>query len=137
MSRENVEIVRELIDANRSDDLESRIEANLALWDPSCEYTSVTAAVEPRTYRGHDGIRRYLGDLAERWAEWRSEAEEVIDAGPDTVLATIRFRATGKHSGAPIEARLGVVFVLSDGKLLRGRTYQSRDEALEAVGLRE
>ena len=137
MAQENVAIARQLIEAHRSDDLESRIEANVALWDPSCEYTSVTAAVEPHTYRGHDGIRRYLGDLAERWAEWRSEAEEIIEAGPDTVLATIRFRATGKHSGAPIEARLGVVFVLSDGKLLRGHTYQSRDEALEAVGLWE
>jgi hypothetical protein len=29
------------------------------------------------------------------------------------------------------------VFVLSNGKLLRGRTYPSREEALEAVGLRE
>ena len=137
MSRENVEIVRELIEANRSDDLESRIESMLALWDPSCEYTSVTAALEPHTYRGHDGIRRYIGDLAQRWAEWRSEAKEVIDAGPDTVLATFRFRAVGKHSGAPIEAQLTVVFVLADGKLLRGRTYSSRAEALEAVGLRE
>ena len=26
--------------------------------------------------------------------------------------------------------------VLSDGKLLRGRTYPSREEALEALGLR-
>ena len=137
MSRENVEIVRQIIEASHSDDLESRIEATVALWDASCEYTSVTAALEPNTYRGHDGLRRYLGDLAERWAEWRSEVEEVIDAGPDTVVATMRFRATGKHSGAPIEARLGVVFVLSDGKLLRGHTYQSRDEALEAVGLSE
>jgi ketosteroid isomerase-like protein len=137
MSQENLDIARRLIEANRSDDLESRIEASVALWDLSCEYTSVTAAVEPHTYHGHDGIRRYFGDLAKRWAEWRSESEEVIDAGPDTVLATIRFRALGKDSGAPIEARLAVVFVLSDGKLLRGRTYPSRGEALEAVGLSE
>ena len=137
MSRENVEVVRELVEAHRSDELESRIDANVALWDPSCEYTSVTAVVEPRTYRGHDGIRRYLGDLAERWAEWRTDVEEVIDAGPDTVLATIRFRAVGKHSGAPIDARLAVVFVLSDDKLLRGRTYPTREEALEAAGLSE
>ena len=137
MSRENVEIVRKLIEANRSDDLESRIEPMLALWDPSCEYTSVTAAVEPHTYHGHDGLRRYLGDQAERWAKWRSEVEDVFEVGPDTVVATFRFSAVGKDSGAPIEARLAVVFVLSDGKLVRGRTYPSREEALQAVGLSE
>ena len=137
MSQENLEIVRELIEANRSDDLEARIEASVALWDPNCEYTSRTAVVEPHTYRGHDGIRRYIGDLAERWATWRSEVVDVVEVRPDTVVASIRFCAVGKDSGAPIEARLGIVFVLSDGMLLRGHTYQNRDEALEAVGLSE
>jgi ketosteroid isomerase-like protein len=132
---QNVELVRQAIETNRSDDLEARIDPDLPLWDPSCEYTSVIAALEPHTYRGHDGIRRYFSDLADRWAEWRSEAEEVFDMSPDTVFATIRFRAIGKDSGVPIEARLGSVFVLSRGKLLRGRTYPSREEALEAAGL--
>jgi ketosteroid isomerase-like protein len=134
MSRENVEIARQAIEANRSHDLAARLEAGLVLWDGSCEYTSVIAALEPHTYRGHEGIRRYFSDLADRWAEWRSEAEEVVDLGSNTVLATVRFRAIGKHSGVPVEARLGVVFVLSDGKLLRGHTYPSREEALEAAG---
>jgi ketosteroid isomerase-like protein len=137
MSRQNVDVVRQAIEAHRSDDLEARIEALVAFWDPSCEYTSVVAALEPHTYRGHDGIRRYVSDLADRWAEWRSEAEEVFEVGPDTVFATVRFRALGKDSGVPIDARLGAVFVLSEGKLLRGQTYPSREEALEAAGLSE
>jgi ketosteroid isomerase-like protein len=142
MSRENVEIVRQAIEANRSDDLdarneEDRVARRVALWDPHCEYTSVMAALEPATYHGHAGIRRYLGDLGERWAEWRAEPDEVFDVGPDTVVATFRFRAVGKDSGVPVEARLGSVFVLSEGKLLRGRTYLSRKEALKAAGLSE
>ena len=137
MSRENVEVVRQVIESNRSDDLEARMEAALALWDPSCEYTRVTAAVDPQTYRGHDGIRRYLSDMADSWAEWRSEVEDVFEVGPDTVVATIRSRLIGKDSGVPVETRLGVVFVLSQGKILRGQAYPSRQEAFEAVGLRE
>jgi ketosteroid isomerase-like protein len=138
----NVEIVREAIVASRSSDLDARNEEDgvarrLALWDPECEYTSVMATLEPATYRGHDGIRRYLSDLAKRWSEWRAEPEEVFDVGPDTVLATFRFRAVGKDSGVPVEARLGSVFVLSRGRLVRGRTYPSRKEALEAAGLHE
>jgi ketosteroid isomerase-like protein len=137
MSRENGEIVRRAIEANTSDDHEARTEAFVALWDPSCEYTSVIAALEPSTYRGHDGIRRYVSDLAERWAEWRSEVEDVFEVDPETVVVSFRFSAVGKDSGVPIEARLGAVCVLSDGKLLRGHTYPSRQEALEAVGLSE
>ena len=137
MSRENVEVVRQVIESNRSDDLEARLEAVLALWDPSCEYTRVTAAVDPQTYRGHDGLRRYFSDMADSWAEWRNEEEEVFEVGTDTVVATVRSRLTGKESGVPVEARLGVVFVLSQGKVLRGQVYPSPQEALEAVGLSE
>jgi ketosteroid isomerase-like protein len=137
MSGKNVEVVRQVIESNRSDDIEARIEAFLALCDPSCEYTSAQAAVDAQTYRGHDGIRRYMSDMADSWAEWRNEAEDVLDVGPNTVVATVRSRLTGKDSGVPVEARLGVVFVLSRGKILRGQAYSSREEALEAVELSE
>jgi ketosteroid isomerase-like protein len=141
MSR-NVDVVGRAIKANRSEDLDARNEdervaRRVAFWDPNCEYTSVTATLEPATYHGHAGIRSYLSDLADRWAEWRSELEEVREVGQDTVFATFRFRAVGKKSGVPIEARLASVFVLLDGKLLRGHTYPSREEALKAAGLTE
>jgi ketosteroid isomerase-like protein len=139
MSEENVEIVRQIIATNRAEyrNDEARIEAFLALWDPNCEYTSVVAAVEPRTYRGHDGLRRYPADMADSWADWRSEVEEIIDAGLDTVFATIHTRITGKQSGVALDARLAMVFVFSAGKVLRARTYLDRREALEAAGLSE
>lgn len=137
MSQQNMEIVRQVIESNRSDDREPRIEKVLALCDQRVEYTAARAVLEPATYRGHDGMRRYSADLADSWAEWRSEPEGLIEVGLDTVVATIHFRAVGKDSGAPIDARLGAVFVLSDGKLLRGHTYPTRAEALEAVRLSE
>ena len=137
MSRENVEVVRRAIEASRSDDLDARRQEGVALWDPACQYTSVMAALEPATYHGHEGLRRYWTDLAKRWSQWRSEPEEILAVSPDTVVATFRFHAIGKDSGVPVQARLGSVFVLSSGKLLRGRTYLSPEEASEAVGLRE
>jgi uncharacterized protein len=137
MSQENVEIVRQAIEANRSDDVEANIETIVALSAPDSEYTRVTAAVEPQTYRGHDGIRRYFSDMADSWKEWRIEAQEIRDIGPDRVVATIRFRAIGRGSGVPIDAQLGYVAALSDGRVVHARTYPSRAEALEAVGLSE
>jgi ketosteroid isomerase-like protein len=137
MSRENVEVVRLAIEANRSGDVEASIEALLALSDPSIQYTRVTAAVDPQTYRGHDGIRHYFADMADSWQEWRIEAEEVLEVRPNTLVATVRFHGIGKDRGVPIEARLGAVFVLSEGKLVRGQVYSSREDALAAVGVRE
>jgi len=142
MSQENEEIVRQAIEAHSSDyhaglSDEARTARIVALWDPRCEYTSVVSAVESATYHGHDGIRQYLSDLAERWAEWRAEAEDLREVDPDTVFLSFRFRAVGKDSGVPVDARLGAVYVLSGGRLLRGRTYASPKEALEAVGLSE
>lgn len=134
MSQENVELVRRAMEAHRSG---AAVEDLVAFWDPDCEYTSVMAAVEPDTYRGHDGVRRYLRDIAARWAEWRTEPEDVFELGADRVFASFRFFAVGKDSGAPVEARLGSVFVLRGGRLVQGRTYPSRDEALEAARLLE
>jgi ketosteroid isomerase-like protein len=60
-----------------------------------------------------------------------------MEAGPDTVAARMRFIGVGKDSGVPVEARLGLVCVVSEGKVLRSRTYGSGEAALEAVGLSE
>jgi ketosteroid isomerase-like protein len=139
---QNVEVVRQAVEANRSVDLTAGDGGGgaarlIALSDPSCEYTRVTAAVDPQTYRGYDGIRRYFSDMAESWQEWRLEEEEILEVGPDTVVATVRFHSIGRDSGVPVEVRLASVFVLSRGKLLRGRTFPSREEALDAAGFSE
>ena|SRR5215213_6105322 len=136
MSQENVEIVRQFIEAARPGDVDA-IEAFIAISDPSIEHTRLPAASGPDTYRGHAGIRRWFTDMADLWREWRNEIEELVEAGPDTVAARILFLAVGRDSGVPVEARLGFVCVLSEGKILRSRTYGSGEEALEAVGLSE
>ena len=129
-------MVRQFIEANRSDDLGAAVKTAVELADPNWEYTSVIASLEPGMYRGHDGIQTYFNALAASWEEWRCEPEEVFEVGPRTVFATVRFFATGKESGVAVEARLGLVAVLSNqGKVLRGHVYPSREEALEAAGL--
>jgi ketosteroid isomerase-like protein len=137
MSEKNIEVVRRLIEANQSGDLEAAAQAMDALSHPESEYTRVTAALEPHTYRGSASARQYLADLADVWGAWSSEGEEVVEVASDTVVATVRFSATGKESGAPIEVKLGFVVTLRDGKVLRAQTYPSREDALKAAGLSE
>ncbi len=72
--------------------------------------------------------------MAESWQEWRIDVEEILEVGPDTVSPRFTFTALARDSGVPVERRLGSVFVLSRGKILRGRTFPSREEALDAAG---
>jgi len=137
MSREKGTLVRQLIERARADADDAEIEEVLALCDPQCEMTSLLAGIERQTYRGHDGLRSYFGDMSDAWSEWSNEVEEVLDAGPDAVVVTFRCRLVGKDSGVVLEAQLGGVGVVSEGRLLRFRTYPSPAEAFEAVGLRE
>jgi ketosteroid isomerase-like protein len=135
-SAESVEVVREVIVASRSGDLEAHIDAVVARCDPRVEFRSVLTAVEGATYLGHDGIRRYFSDLADSWQEWQNEPEEIVEVGPDTVLANVQFRGTGRSSGVAVVWHSALVFVLSDGKLLQIHSYASREAALEGLRLR-
>lgn len=84
-----------------------------------------------------DGLQLYTREMMESFEAWRNEVEEIYEVGPDTVFATVRSRFVGKGSGVPVEARLGFVCLVSEGKVLRACTYPSAEEALQAVGMSE
>ena len=121
MSRRNLELYRQSVDAfNRRD-----LEAFLALMDVDVEAVSRLVAIEGG-YRGHDGIRRWWGNLLEAipdftyhgheglrrwWREWREAwedyedaYEDLIDAGEHVISVTVS-RGRGRTSGADIGYR--------------------------------
>jgi SnoaL-like protein len=100
MVSHNAEVVRRSLGLNRSGDIEELASQQLPLWHPECEFTSVMAAVEPETCRGHDGLRRYLDELSSTWDEWRMEVDDIFDVSASTVVATFRSYLVGKGSGA-------------------------------------
>ena len=62
--------------------------------------------------------------------------EEWIDAGDD-VIALLRVTVRGRKSGVPVEQPEAHVWTVRNGKLWRLRIYETREEALKAVGLEE
>ena len=76
-----------------------------------------------------------------RWNEaWEEGAETTLDeviGDGDRVFVAARFRASGRASGVEVDTRLYEVYTVRDGKVLRIDEYATRDEALEAAGLRE
>jgi ketosteroid isomerase-like protein len=102
--------------------------------DPEVEFTSYFAGVEAKTYRGHVSLSDYLSDLSVAWEYFRLTPEEFVPAGADTLVVDVHAEARSR-SGVEIDQHLYGVWEFRDGKPRRGRTYGSREEALQAVGL--
>ena len=133
MSRENVEVARQAIDAiNRGDS-----EALAAISHPEMEFHSALATIEGGVYSGPQAWRTYLDDMSGAWADWRIDAPRLIEAPEDRVVLIYRLVGTGRASGAPVEQPIGAVADFRDGKLWRVQGYFDPADALEAVGLRE
>jgi ketosteroid isomerase-like protein len=62
--------------------------------------------------------------------------EELIDAG-DRVVSVGTTRGRGRASGADVVWKHAGVWTIRDGKIVRVVWFNAREEALEAVGLRE
>jgi ketosteroid isomerase-like protein len=126
----NADIVRRAFEAFSRRDLP----AVIALCDPEMVFSPATGRLAGRDepYRGHDGLRTYLADVARVWEELRSEPDEYIEVG-DRVLCTGRVYAWGV--GRAIDAPAGWVWRVRDGRLVEGTVYDTRRAAFEAAGL--
>lgn len=96
MSEENLEVVRRAIEAYGREGLDGV----LGYYDPEIEWTSTGDYIERATYRGHDGLRRYLGTMEEEFKDLRIEPVELIDAG-EQVISSVRFTGRGKPAMHP------------------------------------
>ena len=88
------------------------------------------------TYSGLEGLSRWQADWEASWESWRWVPEEFVDLG-ERVIAVLRVFARGRHSGTEVERLDAAVWTIRDGKAVRLDYYGSKEEAFEAVGLRE
>jgi ketosteroid isomerase-like protein len=129
MSQENVEIVRRLVQAFYGRDVET-VTSTL---DAEIEFES--ALVEHKTYRGMAGMSEYRRDLDDAWAEWRSEGDRFLSAGPESVVHLYRIVGIGKGSGVPVAQDIAILWTLRAGRIVRGKVFLDQQDALEAAGL--
>ncbi len=130
MSQKNVEIVGE---AHRHFS-----ETGQPIWELITAETEVFDHDIPDagTYRGPEGMARWLADFAESWDSYAMEVERLIDVG-ERVVSLFRIRAVGAGSGVPVERGDAIVWTFRDGQLLRLDYFNDQSQALEAVGLSE
>ena len=138
MSRENVEVVRQVYEAAARRDNATV----LALYASDVEFdvsrVPMGALIGGGVYRGHDGLRAFFRAWHEAWENIEAEFNELIDAGDDVITVVAAQRARGRASGIESEepGRAGV-WTIRHGKIARVVWFPTRAEALEAVGLSE
>jgi ketosteroid isomerase-like protein len=131
MAPENLEIPRRAIEAYGRGDIPGFLE----LLDEDVEWIPIMATLEGRVYRGHEGVRQWLDDLANYWEYFEPRYEEYRDLG-DRVLVLGSWRARGRVSGVVLDDQPGTwLFEIKDGKVARMQTFTDREEGLEAAGL--
>jgi ketosteroid isomerase-like protein len=131
MSQENVELVYRFGDAfNRRD-----LDAFVALTDDDVEVVPRMVSMEG-SYHGHDGIRHWWENLFEVWPDLAIEVVEVRDFG-DSTLAAMRTHGHGAGSDIPWDETVWQVARWRRGKCVWWRNFDTRAEALEAVGRSE
>jgi ketosteroid isomerase-like protein len=131
MSQENVEVIRDAIEAmNRRD-----IEGVLRLMDPKIRFEHRLAALQGN-FVGIDGVRGWFADLLENFDVWRIHCPDIRDLG-DRVLALGTIKATGAESGVETELPITVVARFKDERITEFTDFGDRAKALEAAGLRE
>ena len=134
MSEENVKAVRDAAAAFNRGDLDTWSE----FWTDDIDYRAIEGAIDDRgRMHGKPAVRAYVQDWLDNFDNFRSEAVELLDAGEDTVIAVVRISGLAKLSGIETDLTYAALYTIRDGKIARGREYWTRDEALEAAGLRE
>jgi ketosteroid isomerase-like protein len=86
---------------------------------------------------GKDAVRAWLQDWIDMFDGFWMELVELIDAGGVTVFTAERYGGRARLSGVETVSANWTVFTIRDGKIARGHEYPTREQALEAAGLRE
>ncbi len=132
MSEENVEIVQRGIEAwNRRD-----LKLWLALFSSDAEIDwSRSRAPHKGVYRGHGELEAFWDVFWSTFEDVQLETYGLAEAGSEVIYSnTSHSRGRG---GIEVIARSTLVWTVENGQITRIRMFQERDEALEAVGLRE
>jgi ketosteroid isomerase-like protein len=134
MSQENVEIVRRLMRAF----VEQDNDEVLRYLDPEAELDwSDSDAPDSGVYAGHAGWLAFAQARDEALGERGFEFVDLITPAPDTVVVIGRMHERGRVSGVQVAAQGAAVFTVRQGKVTHLKLYQTREQALKAVGLTE
>ena len=128
----NAEIINRSWDAVQTGNREQVRAMAAELVHPECEWTPLLSGVDGRTYHGPDGMAEFFEEWLDSFVPAYQDREfEELDGG--AVLATCRLTVEGRESGVGLDREIALIAEFEDGRLRRGRVYDSRAAALDAA----
>ncbi len=123
--RDNVAAVRRMWDAFSL----GGVDAVLDVVDPDVEWSLF--GTSGKVVRGHDGLRRYMEEVAARGDAIDAGAYTFEAAGDDAVICSghVRFRTPSGMT----DTQLHWLYRFRDGRLVRFEAFQTREQALKAA----
>lgn len=119
-------VARGFVEAFNRRDADSLV----ALCDPAIDWRPSLLVGARRTYRGHEGIRRWVADLGESHIAHTALVREVRVIEPDGFVVVSEVLAAGQRlSPSAMLGRLG-----GSGLIVAARAYLSDEELLEHLG---
>jgi ketosteroid isomerase-like protein len=90
----------------------------------------------PDVEMGREQLEEFLRHYWGTFEDYSLDATELIDAG-QSVVVVLHEQARGRGSGAALERDWAHVWTFRKGRIIRMEAFRTREEALEAAGLRE
>jgi ketosteroid isomerase-like protein len=96
----------------------------------------IPTGIRAGTFKGRQAVGAWFGDwFATFDRDARFDIEEIIDLDDFSVPLVAKHHASGRASGVMVEEKVIWVYRLREGRVTHLTAYDSRADALEAVGL--
>jgi ketosteroid isomerase-like protein len=129
MPGESSEVVRRQFDA-----FERGLDAAAEFWTADIDWRAAKGAPDDvGVIRGPQALIRYYKDWIQSFDHLQAEVEEVIFESGERCAVVVRNSGRPRGSKAVVRGRYFVVCTVREGRIVSGREYQTRAEALEAA----
>jgi ketosteroid isomerase-like protein len=105
-------------------------------FEPDSVLEASDSAFTEGEWRGHTGATRFVANPMDVLENMWIRADEIIDVDDQLVVVVTTFGGQARHTGLELENSFANVFEMHGGKVRVWRVFESREEALEAIGLR-
>ena len=122
---ENIELVRDGLDAFLGGDMERALE----IAHPEIVCHRAAPLPDPQSYHGFEGLLQMWVDWTADFDEFEMESVEFTEVG-DRVIVEMINRGTGKASGVVVDGRFWFAYTVAEGKVVRLNAYLTKDQAL-------
>ena len=128
MSATDVETIRRGIAALNSGD----VDGMASTLDPDVELVPLRAVLDGTSYRGHEGLRRWMDDMAEDWTRFEVAVDEVRELTPGRLLVLATMRLRGRSSGVALDSPGAWLCEMHGARVSRIQFFADSESAVAA-----